>query len=537
MHLAEPPAGTGTSLDRPVPAYSDGSARRRALRWTARHNTPLTIVAAGLVPILYLVFIGSYAVNSFQADDWSLVPLVHAALHGGLSLGQLWQQHNESRLLVGNVIDVLFGFTDRLDARAIIFFSAGVFIAAYVCLLMLARKYLPTRLTPITVVTIGVLWFSLADIQNILWAFQVSWYLTVFFFVAMLYSLLVPERRRVLWFAAAVLLAVASSLSTVQGFISWPIGAICILWPGPSRRGRSEIAIWFGTMLGAVAAYLPGYRFNQGNTCVAAARCTTSFELHHPLTSASFFFALIGNVIPGPIAGFSAHLASPARFVVVGLALFAAALFVLVQSWRLRASAEALPLPALLVVFGLLFDLTIAVGRSGSGIAEAVTFNRYVMANLILLTGIVLYALRACPAHCVLVRVGLLACLPHVRCRCRGGALHSGPGHRSHPVRRGERSNDEDRAYRRGAISRQRQFAPVLSKVGFDVVGSSHGDTPRCCGRSSGRVQPIALSPLPGLGAAAGQRLDRRHLFLWTRRLCALSGPTTTQDSIAVPGS
>ena len=78
---------------------------------------------------------------------------------------------------------------------------------------------------------------------------------------------------------------------------------------------------------------------------------------------------------------------------VVGLALFAAALFVLVQSWRLRASAEALPLPALLVVFGLLFDLTIAVGRSGSGIAEAVTFNRYVMANLILLTGIVLYAL------------------------------------------------------------------------------------------------------------------------------------------------
>src|ERR1700722_13643427 len=127
-------------MDRPVPAHRDGSARRRLFRWTARHNTPLTIVAAGLVPVLYLIFIGSYAVNSFQADDWSLVPLVHAALHGGLSLSQLWEQHNESRLLVGNVIDVLFGFTDRLDARAIIFFSAGVFIAAYVCLLMLARK-------------------------------------------------------------------------------------------------------------------------------------------------------------------------------------------------------------------------------------------------------------------------------------------------------------------------------------------------------------------------------------------------------------
>ena len=440
MPLQSHRPGPARSLHRPVRADGDGNAGRKLFRWTARHNTLLTIVAAALVPILYLVFIGTYAVNSLQADDWSLVPLVHAALHGGLSPGQLWLQYNESRLLVGNLIDVLFGFTNRLDARAIIFFSAAVSIASYVCLLMLARKYLPTRLTPITVIIIAVLWFSLAEIQNILWAFQVSWYLTVFFFVAMLYALFVPERRRVLWFAAAVLLAVASSLSTVQGFISWPIGAICILWPGPLRRGRGEIAIWFGTMLGTAAAYLPGYRFNQGNTCLVPPRCTTSFELHHPLTAASFFFALIGNVIPGSIAGFSAHLAAPARFVVVGLAIFAGALFVLVQSWRHRATGESLPLPALLIVFGLLFDLTIAVGRSGSGIAEAVSFNRYVMANLILLTGIVLYALAACPGHCVPpVRGGLLARLPHVRRPCRGGTLRGRPGHRSHPVRRDER--------------------------------------------------------------------------------------------------
>ena len=78
---------------------------------------------------------------------------------------------------------------------------------------------------------------------------------------------------------------------------------------------------------------------------------------------------------------------------VVGVVLFAASIFILVQSWRHRDSTERLPLPALLIVFGLIFDLTIAVGRSGAGVAEAVSFNRYVMANLILLTGIVIWAL------------------------------------------------------------------------------------------------------------------------------------------------
>ena len=116
-------------------------------------------------------------------DDWSVVPLVHAALHGHLALSQLWHQYYESRLVVGNLIEILFGFTNQLDERAILFFGAAVFIASYLCLLALVRKYLPRRLTPIPVLVVGVVWFSVADVANALYAFQVTWYLTVFFFV------------------------------------------------------------------------------------------------------------------------------------------------------------------------------------------------------------------------------------------------------------------------------------------------------------------------------------------------------------------
>jgi hypothetical protein len=382
----------------PVHQHVDDDAKRNVPRLAARYNTVLTIAAASIAPILYLVFIDHYAVNSSNDDDWSVVPLVHSALHGQLSLSQLWQQYYESRLVLGDLIEILFGFTNQLDERAIMFFGAAVFIASYLCLLALVRKYLATRLTPIPVLVVGVIWFSLADVANALYAFQVTWYLTVFFFVAMLCTLLLPQRRRPLWLAAAVLLAVAASLSTVQGFICWPIGAICILWPTWSRRGRTEITIWLGATVATTAAYLPGYRFNQGNNCFDPTLCTTSYELHHPLTSLAFFFALIGNVIPGATATAVAPVVpEPARFVVVGIVLFAVSIFILVQSWRHRASVERLPFPALLIVFGLLFDLTVAAGRSGAGVAEAVSFNRYVMANLILLTGIVIYALARVP--------------------------------------------------------------------------------------------------------------------------------------------
>ncbi len=361
---------------------------------TTRHNTVFTVVAASVAPILYLVFIDRYATNSFYADDWSVAPLIHSALAGHLSLSQLWEQYNESRLFVGNIIDVLFGLTDRFDTRSVILFGAALFVASYALLLVLVRRYLGTRLTPIPVLVIGVTWFSLGDVQNSLWAFQVSWYLTVFFFVTMLFALQVPNGRRTLWFVVAVIAAFAASLSTLQGFVCWPLGAICLVWSQPwPRRATRELAAWIGAALVTLVLYLPGYDFNN-NGCFPATHCSATYTLHHPQAAFEFFFAVIGSVIPGGIAfgGVTRVVHNVARFEAVGIVLFAAAVFIVVQSCRSRASRERFPLPLLLIGFGLLFDVIVMLGRGAGGAAGAADINRYVMANLILLTGIVIYA-------------------------------------------------------------------------------------------------------------------------------------------------
>ena len=178
-------------------------------------------------------------------------------------------------------IDVLFGFADRLDRarhhplqRRVFYCVVHGPAGAGSEIHFQAPDAHPSPV-------IGVVWFSLADYQNALWAFQVSWYLTVFFFVMMLCALLLPEDRRPLWFAVSRRFWPSPPRSR-------PSRGSCA---GPSVQsassghlvasGTPEIAIWLGAMIVTIGLYLHGYRFNEGNICFArtsappVSSCTT----------------------------------------------------------------------------------------------------------------------------------------------------------------------------------------------------------------------------------------------------------------------
>jgi len=74
----------------------------------------------------------------------------------------------------------------------------------------------------------------------------------------------------------------------------------------------------------------------------------------------------------------------------LGVVICLAAGFVVVQSIRERPR-QTIPLPLLLIVFALLFDLILALSRLGEGLLGA-GLDRYTMPNLILVVGLVIYA-------------------------------------------------------------------------------------------------------------------------------------------------
>jgi hypothetical protein len=366
--------------------------------WAREHNAILTAAAACLCPILYLLFIDKYATNAFFGDDWTFIPVVHAALHGQLSLGELWGQYTESRYFISNAINVLFGYADGLDLRSLIFLSAALHIASYAGLLLLVRQYLDKRLTPVLVLVVGAIWFSLADAQDSLWASHLWGFLTVFFYIMMLVVLLVPKGRHRLWFVIGVVLAVVASLASIQGFLCWPLGMVCILWDAPSaRRALIDGSVWLVAAIGTATIYFSGYTFTQ-TACVPSSACSLRFALHDPLGALRYFVVLVDNVIPD-MGNNGTPVRSVVLFEIVGVALLAVAVVIVVQSWRYRKSRERRPLPLLLIAFALLTDAQIALGRSGLGTTSALS-DRYILTNLVLLTGIVIYAwARVPPLH------------------------------------------------------------------------------------------------------------------------------------------
>ena len=143
---------------------------------------------------------------------------------------------------------------------------------------------------------VSVVWFSLEDWHNALWAFQLGWYLSLFCLIAMLYLLLIPEHRK-LAFAFAVTASVAASVSNVQGLPLWPVGLICLLWiqsVSPrlwSRGTKIKVLVWLGATIGTVGAYMSGYTFQPACSVkkVFIYDCTSEssgFALHHPVKTA-----------------------------------------------------------------------------------------------------------------------------------------------------------------------------------------------------------------------------------------------------------
>jgi hypothetical protein len=363
-----------------------------------------------LLVVFYLVYLLHFASNELASDDWTVVPLIHAALQGKLSVGALWTPHNDNRMFLPNLIFIGTGVLTRDRPEGTILLSGAVFAATFLMYLLAFRTYVKRSLSPLAVLSLGIVWFSLVEWQNALWAFQLAWYLILMALVAMVWLLSYgPERRVVL--VGAILLAVAASVSSLQGLLLWPVGLVCILWssptPGGDRRRTTAktVAAWSVVAVLATTLYFWGYQTSAltGTSAVISRKLSgfnwssisPSFGLHHPLAVLRFFLAMIGNVVPinaDPSTTWGGQL--------IGAVICTTGIYVVVRSWRNRQPEDRLQcLPAAMIAFGLLFGLEIALGRVQLGIASGALLSRYTMAGLLIVVGIVTYAWRELPGR------------------------------------------------------------------------------------------------------------------------------------------
>jgi hypothetical protein len=365
-----------------LPAEPGGEGYGESSR---RQVVAAVVVGLGL-SALYLAYVAYHAVDVPYFDDWFRIPLIHAARHGHLTLGALWAQYNETRIFLGNVVFVAFGVLFHDDLRSLMIFNALIYVATFWAFLLLLRAYLRRMPDVLAVLSCGVVWFSLAQVENSIWAFQVHWVLVPLSFILMSYALVVPGRRRNLMVAVGIVAAVAGSTAMVDGFILWPLGLLCILWMRHwDRRTAVESAVWIGAAALTAGLYSIGFDFKT-KAC-GPGGCSASVALHAPALTTRFFFTLEGNVFPSLKMGHQE---------LYGVLIFAAAVFVVVRSALERRRTIRPPIPILLIGFGLFWDTMIAIGRSFWGVNEALG-TRFVLPNLMVLLGIVVFGLAHVP--------------------------------------------------------------------------------------------------------------------------------------------
>ena len=281
-----------------------------------------------------------------------------------------------------NLVVVALSRTTQFNVKIEEYLSALMLVASTALVVLTHRRRAPD--TPwLYYCPVAILMFSITQFGNMLWGFQMAWFLVLLFVTLALFLL---DRVNLGWwcFAAATAAALIASFSSLQGLLIWPVGLVLVYH---RRRTWPFLTAWIVVGIAATALYMHNY---DSHTAAAP----HSAALTHPLVSLKFFAVAIGDVLGIP---FHYGQASNPWLILFGLLIVAVALGVIVVYGIRRDDRGGGPFAVALILMGLLFAATVTEGRVIFG-AWAASASRYTTFDLLVPVGIYLALLGRAPA-------------------------------------------------------------------------------------------------------------------------------------------
>lgn len=329
----------------------------------------LAVLAFALPVVAYFWFVGHYSVNVPVADQWSDINVIAHSYSGTLSLGVLWTQHADNRILFPNLIALLLAYTTHFNLIVEEYISALMLCVSTGLFILTHKRRSPT--TPwIWYCPAAFLLLSFVQYESSLWGFVLGWYLVLLSLAVVLFVL---DRPALTWpiLTVAIVAAVIGSYSATQGILIWPTGFVLLYL---RNRHRALVLTWIVAAVLTGAVYLWGF-----STKIATLNLPWNYPVDHPVSALRFFFYVIGDVVGERTSSNDGVLA-------LGVLIFLLAMTVASEQRFRRARAGGGPVGVALICYGLLFAAITTQGRLATGMPTA-DGSRFTTFELLILVG------------------------------------------------------------------------------------------------------------------------------------------------------
>ena len=328
------------------------------------------------------VLVGRYGVNVPYSDQWEgEYPLLAKMDAGTLGISDFFAQHNEHRIFFPRLIFYTLAWLTHWNVRAELWIILGLalIIAFNIWRLLRATGWNGSEIGFWLFFAVNILIFSPLHRENLLWGFQIGFYLPLACMTACLWvSRSEPVRAR---FAGSIALSVVCTFSVASGFTCWLLCLPLLIRAGGKGTWVRHGGWWLGWTAGFAASmllYFHGYVRPHQHPAMWDVLKDPVLSMKYALTYLGLPFAFGTALDPFVVA----QMTATAMLLVLAGTLG--------YLWRWRADAVLMTrcLPWLLLVAIALINATLTtIGRVGLGLWQALA-SRYVIFAIFLPIGL-----------------------------------------------------------------------------------------------------------------------------------------------------
>lgn len=350
-----------------------------------------------LAALCILAGLVRHGVNTPFWDEWEMVPIFQKIDDGTLPLGDLWDQHNEHRILFPNIVMTAAAYLTDWNIKTELYISfAFSLVSALMLYLFVVTKFARKSIALLAAVLMAAWFYSPVQYDNWLWGWQIEWFMCI---AAIMTTIFLLDRfasglaKHPHWlFGGALAGAAVATYSLGSGIAVWVVGlGILALY----RQGKKPIGIWLAGFALSAASYYYGYHKPPDSP-------SNTVFLEQPMS----FVRYILNYFGRPVSDQSPVAA------LVGSVLLLLLIPLLYMVWVKRAHITRFVPWLSLVALSLITGIVTGMSRLGFGLDQSLSgrYTAFTLLYVIGLTGIVLTLLDlAKPKRNTVIFAALLA--------------------------------------------------------------------------------------------------------------------------------